>query len=110
MGQNTKELTDAQFSQAIAHGVTLVDFWAPWCGPCRMQAPVLEQVASELGGEASIAKINVDDHPDTARRFGIQGIPTLILFKDGQPVRQMVGLQNKETLLSAIRMALRQAA
>ena len=109
MGKNIKELSDAEFGAATAHGVTLVDFWAPWCGPCRMQTPILEEVAAEIGAQATIAKINVDEHQQSAARHGVQGIPTLILFKDGKPVGKYVGLQNKQALLSALRSAVGQA-
>ncbi len=85
------ELSDKNFEQEVATGVTLVDFWAPWCGPCRMMAPVLEKIAAEFDGRAKVAKLNVDENPDSATRFRIQGIPTLLFFKDGKPVDMLVG-------------------
>lgn len=91
-------ITDQSFDEEISSGKVLVDFWAPWCGPCKMIAPVLEDLDAELGDELKIAKINVDDNPDTASRFGVMSIPTLILFKDGQPVDKVVGLQSKDAL------------
>jgi len=91
-------LTKENFQSTVEQGVSLVDFWAPWCGPCRMQEPIVEELAQEFGGRATIAKLNVDDEPELASRFGVMSIPTLILFKDGQPVDKLVGLQSKETL------------
>ncbi len=105
MSENIKELNDQTFDSQIKTGVALVDFWAPWCGPCRMQAPILEQVASKIGGKAVIAKLNVDDYGEIAARYGIRGIPTLILFKDGEPIQQMVGLQPEQRLIAAIEAA-----
>ena len=96
------ELTTADFDVVIQNGVTLVDFWAPWCGPCRMQVPVLEQVASRLGLRARVAIVNVDQHPELAGRFRITGIPTLLLFKDGRLVREFVGLQSAPALIAAL--------
>ena len=72
-------------------GPVLVDFWAEWCGPCRMIAPALEEIADELGDKVTIAKLNIDENPDTPGRYGVRGIPTMLLFKDGQPVAQKVG-------------------
>jgi thioredoxin 1 len=95
-------LTKETFDQSIESGVTLVDFWAPWCGPCKMQLPIVEELSSELEGQAKIAKINVDEEPELASQFGVMSIPTLILFKDGQPVDKMVGLQSKDALKNKI--------
>ncbi len=106
MAGNVKELKDDGFEAAIKQGVALVDFWAPWCGPCRMQGPIIEQVASGIGDKALVAKVNVDDAPDTASRFGIRSIPTLILFKDGKPFKTFVGVQQAAELVGAINSAL----
>lgn len=86
----------------------LTDFWAEWCGPCRTIAPVLEEIAREYDGRLKIVKIDVDENPETPARFGIQGIPTLILYKDGEPVERLVGAMPKEQLLSHIRPHLSQ--
>ncbi|REK69483.1 thioredoxin [Paenibacillus paeoniae] len=95
-------LTKDNFTQSVESGVSLVDFWAPWCGPCKMQLPIVEELAGELAGQATIAKINVDEEPELASQFGVMSIPTLILFKDGQPVDKMVGLQSKDALKTKI--------
>jgi thioredoxin 1 len=95
-------LTKENFTQSIESGVALVDFWAPWCGPCKMQLPIVEELSTELEGQAVIAKINVDEQPELASQFGVMSIPTLILFKDGQPVDKMVGVQSKDALKSKI--------
>jgi len=95
-------LTKDNFSQNVQSGVSLVDFWAPWCGPCKIQLPIVEELATELEGQATIAKINVDEEPELASQFGVMSIPTLILFKDGQPVDKMVGLQSKDALKTKI--------
>lgn len=97
-----KILGKDNFNDTIANGVTLVDFWAEWCGPCRMQLPILEEVSEEIGEKATVGKINVDHELELAQRFGVQSIPTLILFKDGEIVDKMVGVQAKETLVDKI--------
>ena len=97
-------LTDATFDEEIAGSAepVLVDFWAEWCGPCKMIAPILDQIAAEHAGKIRIAKLNVDDNPDIARRFDVMSIPTLIVFKDGQPVQRMVGAKGKGQLLEEL--------
>ncbi|MET3290636.1 thioredoxin [Brevibacillus fluminis] len=96
-------VSDQSFGQEVEQsGTVLVDFWAPWCGPCKMIAPVLEQIDGEVGSQMKIVKLNVDDNPDTAGRFGVMSIPTLIVFKDGQPVDKLVGFQPKEALMAAL--------
>jgi thioredoxin 1 len=95
-------LTKDNFASSVENGVTLVDFWAPWCGPCKMQLPIVEELSGELAGQATIGKINVDEEPELASQFGVMSIPTLILFKDGQPVDKLVGLQSKDTLKTKI--------
>jgi thioredoxin 1 len=102
----TTELSEATFTKTIQSGVTLVDFWAPWCGPCKMQIPILEKVAEAVGDRAVIAKLNVDDAPAVASQYGVRGIPTLILFKDGEEVNRFVGVQQESTLLPAIETTL----
>jgi thioredoxin 1 len=94
-------LSDATFDETIAGSDTpvLVDFWAEWCGPCKMIAPTLAEIASEQKGKLAIGKLNVDDNPDTARRFDVMSIPTLLVFKDGQQVKRLVGAKGKGQLL-----------
>ncbi|WP_019588664.1 thioredoxin [Deinococcus apachensis] len=89
------ELTDSNFQSETAQGLTLVDFWAPWCGPCRIIAPVIEELAGQYEGRVKVAKLNVDDNPAISGQFRVMSIPTMILFKDGQPVEGMVGAQPK---------------
>jgi thioredoxin 1 len=85
------ELTDNDFDATTAKGLTLVDFWAPWCGPCRMVAPTIEKLADEFEGKVQVAKLNVDDNQMSAMKFRVMSIPTVILFKDGQPAEMYVG-------------------
>lgn len=100
--EKVTNLNDADFDTAIADGITLVDCWAPWCGPCRMQGPILEDVAVAISGRVKIAKLNVDEAAGVAERFGVQAIPTLLLFKNGKEVQRFIGVQPKETLIDAI--------
>ncbi|MDE5978042.1 MAG: thioredoxin [Turicibacter sp.] len=96
------QATEATFAQEIASGLVLVDFYADWCGPCKMIAPVLDELATEVEGTAKIVKVNVDNCPAIASQYGVMSIPTLILFKDGESVQQTVGFQPKASLLSLI--------
>ncbi|EJF00771.1 thioredoxin [Liquorilactobacillus mali] len=93
-----KELTDSTFEKETSTGVTLTDFWATWCGPCRMQSPVVEQLAEEMGDKVTFAKVDVDQNQATASEFGIMSIPTLLIKKDGQVVDTLVGYHPKERL------------
>jgi len=98
-----KVITNNNFKEVIADSKpVLVDFWATWCGPCRMLSPVIDEIASEYEGKAVIAKCNVDDAEDVATEMGIRNIPTLIFFKGGEMVNRMVGLQSKENITSVI--------
>ncbi|UTI85184.1 thioredoxin [Mammaliicoccus sciuri] len=90
--------TDANFDEQIKEGVSLVDFWAPWCGPCKMIAPVLEDLAKDVEGKANIVKLDVDENQATAAKYEVMSIPTLIVFKDGGAVDKVVGFQPKEQL------------
>ncbi|MHC4119701.1 MAG: thioredoxin [Planctomycetota bacterium] len=101
-GKVMVDLNVDNFTASIAEGVTLVDFWAPWCGPCRTQGPILEEVAQTVKNRAKIARVNVDDAAAVAGQFGVQSIPTLVLIKDGREVRRFVGVQNHDTLIEAI--------
>ena len=95
-------LTDAEFSKTIKQGITVVDFWATWCGPCRIQGPIIDKVAADIGDKAVIAKLDVDKNKLTASKYNVRSIPTIIIFKNGIPVKRFVGVQQKQTLLNAI--------
>ncbi len=104
MSENIAQLTTASFKDTIGTAATpvLVDFWAPWCGPCKMIAPILEELATELAGKLTICKVNIDDHGDIAAQYGIRAIPTLLLFKGGQLAEQFVGMMDKATLKAKV--------
>ncbi|MHC4148645.1 MAG: thioredoxin [Planctomycetota bacterium] len=104
MAGNVTELTDAAFDDVVhnSDAPVLVDFWAPWCGPCKMMAPILEEIADEYADKAKICKLNTDDARDSAMEFGINAIPTIILFKGGQVQNKWVGLTSKKDLAAAI--------
>ncbi len=97
-----KTFTDSNFDQESKQGVVLVDFWAEWCGPCRRLAPTVDAIAGDFDGRATVAKMNVDENPNVPGRFAIRGIPTLLLFKDGQLTETLVGLQSKEDIAATI--------
>ena len=104
----TKAITDASFQSDVLDSDTpvLVDFWAEWCGPCKMIGPSLEEIADELGEKVVIAKINIDENPDAPGQYGVRGIPTMILFKNGEPAATKVGAAPKSALKSWIEGAL----
>ncbi len=102
MGQFTKAVTDASFETDVKNGLVLVDFWAEWCGPCRAIAPKLEEIAQEMGSQVKILKLDVDNNQQSAARFGIRSIPTMILFKNGQPVDQVMGNLPKDNIVGLI--------
>jgi thioredoxin 1 len=104
MAGNVIELTDTSFDEAVHNSdmPVLVDFWAPWCGPCKMMAPILEEIADEYSEKVKICKLNTDDARDSAMEFNISAIPTIILFKNGQIQKKWVGLASKKDLTAAI--------
>ena len=105
---NVKEISDTNFAAEVLQSSqpVLVDFWAPWCGPCRMIAPIVEQLAGENADTIKVAKINVDDSPSTAASYGVSSIPTLMLFKGGEVVDRFVGVQPKTRLQEAINQSI----
>jgi thioredoxin 1 len=104
MAEHVTALSDATFDEEIgaASEPVLVDFWAEWCGPCKKVAPILDEIAGEQLGKIRFAKVNIDDYPDIARRFDVMSIPTLILFKDGQPEKVLVGPSGKGQILQEL--------
>lgn len=102
MSEHLIEFTDDTFENETAEGYTLVDFWAPWCGPCRMVSPVIEELSGDYAGKVKVGKMNVDDNPKVAMNFRIMSIPTVMLFKDGEPVETMIGAQPKSSYQAKI--------
>jgi thioredoxin 1 len=101
--EKVKTFTDGDFDEQTKSGVVLVDFWAEWCGPCRRIAPIIDELATQFDGRATIGKMNVDENPSIpTTRFQVRGIPTLVLLKDGQLVETIVGLRQKEELVKSI--------
>ena len=106
--QNVIELSDAAFDQTISQSTVpvLIDFWAEWCGPCRRIGPIVEELAKEYSGRLAVGKINIDEHQESANKFGVQSIPTLMIFKGGQLAERIVGAVPKQTLAEAIERVL----
>mgnify|MGYP002789972889 CR=1 FL=1 len=102
MAENVAHLTDENFQQTIAKGVTLVDFYATWCGPCRMIAPIVEQLAGKVQGKARVAKLDIDQAQQITASLQITSVPTLILFKDGKEVKRVVGVKDLDYLLNLV--------
>lgn len=104
MGLHVTELSDKEFQSEVLQSPVpvLVDFWAPWCGPCRMIAPVVEELAGEYAGSVKVVKINIDDNPDAAMEYGVSSIPTLLIFKEGKVYDSMIGVQPKNRLQAAL--------
>ncbi|WP_156291227.1 thioredoxin [Oceanobacillus salinisoli] len=97
-----ENVTDQSFAEQTSKGLVLADFWAPWCGPCKMIAPVLEEIDGEMSEKVQIVKLDVDENQETASKYGVMSIPTLLLFKDGNVVDQVIGYQPKEALVDLI--------
>jgi thioredoxin 1 len=100
-------ITDQTFDQTISKGIVMVDFWATWCAPCRTQGPIVDQIAKEMNGKVTVCKMDIDKNPATPRKFQVEYIPTIIIFKDGKLFEKFVGLNNKELLLASLQRALK---
>jgi len=96
------ELTNENFEATTSEGVALVDFWAPWCGPCRMISPIIEELAEEFDGKAKICKVNTDEQQDLSMKFGVRSIPTIVFMKDGEAVDTMIGASSKQAFADKI--------
>lgn len=100
-------ISDQIFEKTISKGVVLIDFWATWCGPCRIQGPIIEEIAKEMKGNVTICKMDIDKNPSTPTRFKVEYIPTIIIFKDGKMIETFTGLTNKETILASLNKAMK---
>jgi len=100
--ENVKILDDANFDATVKSGVSLVDFWASWCGPCKVQGPIVDEVADEIGDKANVCKVDVDRNQRISQRYGIRNIPTILILKDGKPVEKLVGVKPRNVLIKAI--------
>jgi len=96
------ELTSQTFDETVAEGVTLIDFWAEWCGPCKMIAPMIDELAAEYDGKAKVVKINIDNEPDLAVRFNVNSIPTLLIIKNGEEANRFIGVRSKSDIAAAL--------
>lgn len=100
--ENVKILDDTNFENTVRSGVSLIDFWAAWCGPCKVQGPIIDEVADEIGTKANICKVDVDKNQKISQKYGIRNIPTILIFKDGQPVDKLVGVKPRGVLIKAL--------